>query len=79
MVHFLLLFFLYAFSNGSESINVLDVFPQTDDHLEDLTLEITEATWDRTFQDNTKPLLIVEFYSPLCGMILFLVSFILSS
>lgn len=37
-------------------------------HLEDLSVEITENNWSNTFEENTKQLLIVEFYSPLCGM-----------
>jgi hypothetical protein len=36
--------------------------------LEDLSVEVTEENWSNTFAENTKQLLLVEFYSPLCGM-----------
>jgi hypothetical protein len=38
-------------------------------NLEDLSVDISESTWSNVFAENTKQLLIVEFYSPLCGML----------
>lgn len=35
--------------------------------VEDLSVEITETNWNNIFEENTKQLLIAEFYSPLCG------------